>query len=279
MRIAAALLSLLIFATGILLAGEKVPEAGDEELAKLQAMDLFPDLEDEGSDLHCAVEAEIEQMEGEQSGVLKRPGWPVIVVRRVAARLGLKPRTVAEIRTSLAESFGVEPDEMQRVHGIRIVEAKFKVGTTSFDVLPQIAARVSAHGLVVDSDRSFISMIGDESKFERRVGEKAAEYWKRQRDMLEATAAPVAGDMRLRVVFELHSERKSTVVREGERLRISEEGQVTVSKVPPVAGAARPANLQTTPGNGSGTKARPALPADATGRVTTKESGRRQLSR
>ena len=279
MRIAAALLSLLIFATGILPAGEMAPATGSEELAKLQAMDLFPDLEDETSDLHCAVEAEIEQMEREHSDVLKRPGWPVLVVRRVAARLGLKPRTVAEIRTSLAVSFDVEPDEIQRVHGIRIVEAKFKVGPTSFDVLPQIASRVSAQGIVVDCDRSFISMIGDESKFERRVGEKAAEYWKRQRDMLGAAAAPAAGDMGLSVVFELHSERKSAAVREGERLSISEEGQVTVSKIPPVAGFARPANLQTTPGNGSGKKARPVLPADAAGRETTKESGRRQPSR
>ena len=279
MRIAAALLSLLIFATGILLAGEMTPATGSEELAKLQAMDMFPDLEDEGSDLHRAVGAEIEQLECEQSAVLKRPGWPVLVVRRVAARLGLKPRTVAEIRASLADSFGVEPDEIQRVHGIRIVEAKFKAGTTSFDVLPQVASRVSAQGVVVDCDRSFISMIGDESKFERRVGEKAAEYWKRQRDMLAAAASPVVGDMGLSVVFELHSDRKSAAVREGERLSISEEGRVTVSKIPPVAGFARPANFQTTPGNGGGKKARPVLPADATGRETTKESGRRQPSR
>ena len=278
MRTVAALLLLLIFATGSLLAGEPAPDAEAEELAKLQAMDLFPDLEDEGSDLHCAVEAEIEEMECEQSDVLKRPGWPVLVVRRVAARLGLKPRTVAEIRATLATSFGVEPDEIQRVHGIQIVEAKIKIGTSSFDVLLQIAARVSPQGVVVDCDRSFISTIGDESNFERRAGEKAAQYWKSQRDMLAAVAAPVAGNMGLSVVFELHSERKTAAIREGERLSISDEGQVTVSKVSPVARVVRRTDIQTTPGDVGGKKARP-IPAAAAGRETPNTSSRRPPSR
>ena len=277
MRTVAALLSLLIFGTGILPAEDAGPEVGAVELAKLQAMDLFPDLEDEGSDLHRAVEAEIEHMELEGSDLLKQPGWPVLVVRRVAARLGVKPRTVAEIRATLEKSFGVEQADVQRVHGIQVVEAKFKVGTTSFDVLPQIAERVSAQGLVVDCDRSLSPGFGDASNFERRGAEKDPEYWQRQRNMLAAASAPVAGDMALKVVFELHSKRESVAIRQGERLSISGEGRVTVSKIPPVAEAKRRAISEPPTGNGSGKKAAPVLPA--TGRETTKESGRTKPSR
>lgn len=246
--IAVLLLSGVFFATGLLAEGGAATFAESEAIAKLQAMDLFPDLEKDGSELNRAVAAEVARIERTDPGFFKQPGWPVFVARHVANRIGLKPRTVAEIRASLEEKYGGGSEVIRHLHGIRIVEAKFSTGTGWVDVSRKIAARVSTDGLVVDCDRSLAPTLADERDFDQQSEEGDADYWKRQREMLLTAANARGGKPAFRVQFELHSEQVSIDVRDGERLTISGDGNVTVSAIAPPAGSVREKSPVTNPG-------------------------------
>lgn len=269
----------VLFATGHLAEGGAATFAESEAIAKLQAMDLFPDLEKEGSELNRAVAAEVARIERTDPGFFKQPGWPVFIARHVANRIGLKPRTVAEIRASVEEKYGAGPDAIQQLHGIRIIEAKFSTGTEWVDVSRKIAARVSPDGLVVDCDQSLAPTLADEREFERQSEEDDAEYWKRQREMLQAAANARGGRSLFRLQFELHSERVSIDLKDGERLTISGEGNVTVSAIAPPAGLAREKSPATSPGK-KRTQVEDALPLE-NGRIPTKGTagGRKPSSR
>lgn len=234
MRLLAAIVIGLLFGGRLCLAED--PRFGEREaLAKLQAMDVFPDLEREDSELATQVAAELKQLESEQPAFFKEPAWPVRVARRVAARLGIQPRTVAQIRAALAESFDVDSEEIQRIHGIAIVSARFSVGGEWLDVTPQITARVSAEGLVVDCGRTLAATLADETQFERNRAEDDAEFWKRQRKLLAAVADARDGMSALQITYEFQSERATASAKDGERLTISEDGKVAVSKIAPAA--------------------------------------------
>jgi len=246
MRLIAAIIAVISF-TLALRAAVKAPvdtSAYDarEALAKLQAMDIYPEMEKEDSDFANAVSSEVESLECEEPGFFKSPAWPLRAARRVAARLGVKPRTVAEIRRHLGETFALNPDEFQQIHGIQIVSARFSTGGEALDVTPQMAARVSAEGFTVDCDEALVGTLDDESQFERNTDEKDADYWKRQRKLLAAVADARPGQEALRITFEFESETFSASVKSGERLTISEEGRVSVTKIAPAARAVRAAN-------------------------------------
>ena len=210
-----------------------------EALAKLQAMDIFPDMEKEDSEFSNAVSIEVECLECEEPSFFKSPAWPLRAAWRVAARLGVKGRTVAEIRAHLAKTFELEEDAFQQVHGIQIVSARFIIGGESLDVAPQLAARVTEEGFTVDCDATLVTTMAEESQFERNTDESDADYWKRQRQMLGAIASPQRGAVSLQLTFEFHSEQATASAKEGERLAISEDGKVAVSRIAPAARAVR----------------------------------------
>lgn len=208
-----------------------------EALAKLQAMDIFPDMEKEDSEFADAVSTEVECLECEEPTFFKSPAWPLRAARRVAARLGVKPRTVAEIRKHVARSFELDADAFQQVHGIQILLARLTVGGEEFDVMPQMAARVTGEGFKVDCDGSLVAMLADESMAARNTDEKAADYWKRQRRQLAAVTSARPGQEVLQITFEFQSESFTASVKSGERLAISEEGKVSIGKIAPAARA------------------------------------------
>ena len=210
-----------------------------EALAKLQAMDIFPDMEIEDSAFADAVSVEVECLECETPAFFKSPAWPLHVARKVAARTGVKPLSVAEIRRRVAEKFEVDADAFQQVHGIQFVSARLTLGEEVLDVLPQLAASVNARGFTVDCDGSLLAALADVSQYERNEGESSADYWKRQRKLLAAVADARVGQESLEIKFEFHSETVTAAAKSGERLVISEEGKVSVSKIAPTAHVVR----------------------------------------
>jgi len=234
MRFLAAILAGLLLVGGLHSAeGPSFQER--EALAKLQAMDIFPDLEKEDSMLAAQVADEVKRLEKEQPAFFKEAAWPLRAARRAAALLGILPRTVAQIRASLTNDFDVDPADLQHIHGIRIVAARFTTGGEWLDVTPQIAALMTERGLAVDCDRALATTLLDERQFERRVGEREGDFWKRQRMLVAAAAAAREGTMALQVTFEFHSERATASTKEGERLIVSEDGKILVSRIAPAA--------------------------------------------
>ena len=213
--------------------------AAREALAKLQAMDIFPEMEKEDSAFANAISTEVECLECEEPAFFKSPAWPLHAARRVAARLGVKPRTVAEIRKHLAATFELEDDAFQQIHGIQIVSARFTVGGEVLDVTPQMAARVAAPGFTVDCDGALVAALAEETQFERTTDEKDADYWKRQRKLLGALAEARTGQESLKITFEFQSETVIAAAKSGERLSISNEGKVSIAKIAPAARAVR----------------------------------------
>ena len=116
------------------------------------------------------------------------------------------------------------------------------VGGDWLDVTPQIVARLSRDGLLLEYDRMFAGSLGDVSQFQRKIDEGDADYWKRQRKLLAAISEAGRGQSTLQVTFEFQSERSTVSARDGERLTISEEGKVAISKVAPVAGTVKAAS-------------------------------------
>lgn len=250
MRSCAAILACFFFATAIHAADTSVFQAR-EALAKLQAMDIFPDMEKEGSEFANALSTEVGRLEREEPDFFKSPAWPLRAARRVADRMGLKPRSVAEIRKHVEKSFDLDAEAFQQVHGIQIVSARLSVGGDSLDVTPQMAARVTADGFTVDCDARLLAALAEESQFERNVDEKDADFWKRQRKLLAAVAEARAGQEALQIEFEFQSENFNASAKSGERIAISEEGKVSITKVAPVsrsvAGAVRNEKPSPTP--------------------------------
>ena len=206
-----------------------------EALAKLQAMDIFPDMEMEDSELAMAISAEVERLEAGEPAFFKSPAWPLRAARRVAARLGVKPRTVAEIRRHLAETFKVDAEAFQQIHGIQIVSARLTVAQEALDVTPQLAPRMTPEGFTVDCDGSLLATLGDVTQFERYTDESDADFWKRQRNLLSAVGDARPGQEALQITFEFQSETVTASAKSGERLAISEEGKVSITKIAPAA--------------------------------------------
>lgn len=213
-----------------------------EALAKLQAMDIFPDMEKEDSDFANAVSIEVECLECEEPSFFLSPAWPLRAAWRVAAARGVKPRSVAEIRRQVAETFELDADAFQQVHGIQIVSARLTVGGAALDVGPQLAARVTDAGLAVDCDGSLFAAFAEESPFERNTDEKDGDYWQRQRKLMAALAEARPGDETLQITFEFQSETFTAAAKSGEHLVISEEGKVSTEKIAPAAREIRVAN-------------------------------------
>ena len=206
-----------------------------EALAKLQAMDIFPEMEKEDSEFADAVSVEVECLECENPAFFKSPAWPLQVARKVAARLGMKPLSVAEIRRRVAEKFEVDADAFHQVHGIQLVSAHLTLGEDVLDVLPQLARNVNANGFTVDCDGSLLAALADVSQFERNEEESGADYWKRQRKLLAAVADARPGQEALQIAFEFHSETFTASAKSGERIAISEDGKVSLTKIAPAA--------------------------------------------
>ncbi len=218
--------------------GESAYEAR-EALAKLQAMDIFPEMEKEESEFAKAVAAEVKRLEAEEPDFFKSPAWPLRAARKVAADRGAMPQTVAQIREHVSKTFDLDEDAFQQVHGIQITSARITLGGESLDVTPQLAARVTARGLEVDCGWSLATALADEAQFERNTDETKADYWKRQRKLLAAAASPVRGTMSMQLAFEFHSEQFTASAKEGERMVITGEGEVSVSKIAPAARSVR----------------------------------------
>ena len=210
-----------------------------EAMAKLQAMDIFPEMEKEDSAFADAVSIEVECLECENPAYFKSPAWPLHVARKVAARMGVKPLPVADIRKRVAENFEVDGDAFQQVHGIQIVSARLTLGEEVLDVTPQLAGNVNAQGFTVDCDGSLLAALADVSQYARNEGESSEDYWKRQRKLLAAVADARVGQEALQITFEFHSEKVTVAAKSGERLVISEEGKVSVSKIAPTFWSAR----------------------------------------
>ncbi len=204
-----------------------------EALAKLQAMDIFPDMEEGESDFAKAVAAEVETLQRESPAFFKSPAWPLHAARKVAARMSVKPLSVAEIRKRIGEEFAVKGEAFQQVHGMQIVSAKLTVGDETLDVTAQLAGHVNEQGFVVDCDASLLAALTDIAQFERTEGEANADYWKRQKKLLTAVADAREGEESLEIQFEFHSEIVTAAAKSGERLTISEEGKVSISKIAP----------------------------------------------
>lgn len=259
MRLLTAIISGVFLTVAVCAAGDTPAYDARESLAKLQAMDIFPEMEKEGSDFANAVSTEIECLECDEPTFFKSPAWPIRAAWRVAARLGVRGRSVAEIRAHLAKTFELDSEAFQQVHGIQIVSARFTLGSEVLDVTPQMAARAGAEGFAVDCDGSLLAALADESQFERTTDEKDADYWKRQRKLLAAVADAQPGQESLRIVFEFQSETFTAAAKSGERLTISAEGKVGTGKIAPAARAVPTKN----PAVATGSPTRP--PAKTTG--------------
>lgn len=210
-----------------------------EALAKLQAMDIFPEMEKEDSEFADAVSVEVECIECESPAFFKSPAWPLQVARKVAARMGMKPLSVAEIRKRVAEKFEVDADAFHQVHGIQLVSARLTLGEDVLDVLPQVARHVNADGFTVDCDGSLLAALADISQFERSEDESGPDYWKRQGMLLAAVANARPGQEALQITFEFHSETFTASAKSGERIAISEDGKVSLTKIAPAAHVVR----------------------------------------
>lgn len=241
MRLLAAILA-GVFLTVMIRAAETPAYTARESLAKLQAMDIFPEMEKEDSDFANAVSTEVECLECEEPTFFKSPAWPIRAAWRVAARLGVRGRSVAEIRAHLVKTFELDPEAFQEIHGLQIISARFTIGGETLDVTPQMAGRVTAEGFAVDCDSSLVAALADESQFDRTTDEKDGEYWKRQRALLTAVSEAKPGQEALQITFEFQSETFTAVTKSGERLTISEEGKVSTAKIAPTARALRTAN-------------------------------------
>ena len=230
MRAPALLCSILLSLVAGVAAADVPSFAEREALAKLQAMDLFPALEDEKSGLAVEVAAETERLGREQPGFFKDAAWPVRVAKNVAARLGIRPLSVAEIRAEVTAAFEIDPAEFRRIHGIRLVSARFTTGGEWLDVTPQIAALTGDSGLDLECSRTLAVTLADEQQFERNAGEAEAEYWKRQRRLLAAAAEAREGKAKVEITFEFHSERFTASAKDGEKLTITGEGKILSGK-------------------------------------------------
>ena len=264
MRLPAAILSVVFFAAQLHAAGKsgtkssvkpaaKVPTAREkakvsaavavfqdrESLAKLQAMDMFPEMEIEDSEFAKAVSVEVRLFESENPAYFKSSAWPLHVARKVAARMGIRPLSVAAIRKRVAENFELDAEAFQQVHGIRILSARLKLADEVFDVTPQLAGTVNAQGFTVDCDGSLLATLTDITQFTRGEDEAKADYWKRQQKLLAAVADARVGQESLEIKFEFHSEPFTAAAKSGERMVISEDGKVSLSKVAPAAHVVR----------------------------------------
>ncbi len=230
-----------------------------ESLAKLQAMDIFPEMEIENSAFANAVSIEVECLECENPAYFKSSAWPLHVARKVAARMGIKPISTAEIRRNVARNFEVDVKSFQKVHGIQILSARLKLTDEVFDVSHQLAGNVNEQGFAVDCDGSLLAALTDISQFEQVEGEAKAEYWTRQQKLLVAVANAAVGQELLDIKFEFHSETFTAAAKSGERMVISEDGKVTLSKIAPAAHVVRATE--------------PLAAPKATGRKSAKETG------
>ncbi len=265
MRLLAAIFSGVFLAVAIHAAEDTSAYDARESLAKLQVMDIFPEMEKEDSAFANAVSTEVECLECEEPSFFKSPAWPIRAAWRVAARLGVKGRTVAEIRAHLAKTFELDPEAFQQVHGIQIVSARLTLGTEVLDVTSQIAARPAAAGFAVDCDGSLVAALADESQFERNTDENDADYWKRQRKLLAAVADARPGQEALKITFEFQSETFTAAAKSGERLSISEEGKVSIGKIAPAARVVRATGV--------------AIVAEKAARPPAKTTGAREVKR
>ena len=250
-----------------------------EALAKLQAMDIFPEMEKEDSNFANAVSTEVECLECEKPSFFKSPAWPLRAARRVAAGLGVKPRPVAEIRRRLAETFELDDEAFQQIHGIQIVSARFSAGGEMADVTPQLAARVAPEGFAVDCDGALLTALAEESQFDRNTDEKDADYWKRQRALLAAVADARPGREALQITFEFQSETITAAVKSGEHLAISEEGKVSVAKIAPAARTVRATSPAISPRKSGGAQETVASAPEKSARPSAKAMSVRDIKR
>lgn len=283
MRLLAAILA-GVFLTLAIHAAAKAPadtSAFDarEALAKLQAMDIFPGMEKEDSDFANAVSTEVECLECEEPSFFKSPAWPLRAARRVAAHLGVKPRPVAEIRRRLAETFELDDEAFQQIHGIQIVSARFSAGGEMADVTPQLAARVAPEGFAVDCDGALLAAFAEESQFDRNTDERDADYWKRQRALLAAVADARPGREALQITFEFQSETITAAVKSGEHLAISEEGKVSVAKIAPAARTVRATSPAIPPKKSGGAQETVASAPEKSGRPPARPMSVRDIKR
>ena len=228
-----------------------------EALAKLQAMDIFPDMEREDSEFAKAISAEVVRLESENPAYFKSPAWPLRAARRVAVRLGVKPRTVAEIRRHLTEEFDVDGDAFREIHGIQILSAHITVEAEMIDVTPQLAGRVTAAGIAVDCDSSLLATLAEITQLERTADENSAAYWSRQRKLLAVASDARPGQEALQITFEFHSETGTASAKSGERLVISEEGKVSTERIAPVPRVVRPTDPVGEPEKSDGKPSKP----------------------
>lgn len=244
MRLLAAILAGILLAANLpaanLPAAEKPAKdtavfEGREALAKLQAMDIFPEMEKEGSEFSNAISEEVKRLEAEEPSFFKSPAWPIRAANRIAAKLGVKGRTVAEIRAHLAKTFALDAAAFRQIHGVQVVSARLTVAGETIDVTPQLATLVNDEGLAVDCDAALVATLADETQFERNPEESKVDYWKRQRKLLAAVASPQGGALTLQITYEFHSEQPTASAKEGERLVISADGVATVAKIAPAA--------------------------------------------
>lgn len=259
-RLLAAILSVVFFAAQLHAAGKssakasaKVPTEKEkakasaaeavfqdhESLAKLQAMDMFPEMEIENSEFANAVSVEVECLECENPAYFKSSAWPLHVARKVAVRMGIKPLSIAQIRKRVAENFEVDAEAFQQVHGIQILSARLKLADEVFDATPQLAGTVNERGFTVDCDGSLLATLTDITQFARGEDEAKADYWKRQQKLLAAVANAQVGQESLEIKFEFHSEAFTAAAKSGERIVISEDGKVSISKIAPAAHVVR----------------------------------------
>jgi hypothetical protein len=228
-RIAALLAAVVLPCPGS--AAAATPPGYDELeiIAKLRAIDLFPDCVNTGSPLNVAMEHEAEVLEKRNPAYFDRPDWPLILVRTVARRLSIEPRSEKEIAASDPGMLVVKPQTMDLV----ITKATFGSPRVEFDVTRKIAKMVVDNTLEVRSSVELLPGLANLDDFASQEGESPGEFFRKQTEMMHFEAvhhvsAPVrsgtsdapAETAILKVTYKIGARSGSVEAREGTMLRL-----------------------------------------------------------
>ena len=192
-----------------------------ETLAKIRAMDLFPEVEEEGSNLRQALAEEIARLEVREPAVYKDPNWPVRVTRWVAARLKIPPRSFHQIMNDQSHPFRLEWKDDPYFNDVVIYSAKYGLPDHLFDVTETVVKGMIGNWLMVKVDDSLLPMPSGGGASPRRKGESERDFWHRQQE--ELVTSDVAESKKERALFieyECRGEKHVVNARRGEIVEI-----------------------------------------------------------
>jgi hypothetical protein len=186
---AAALLAGAVF---LCLAGglaAKSPGYDDLEIiAKLRAMDLYPDAVNTGSPLNKAMQQEVDALEKRDPAYFDNPNWPLLLAQTIAKRLSIDPATQSG------------PGEEDRAIGATaptaamvITKATFGLPGAECDVTRKIAGMVVNNTLEVRCGVDLLPSAANWDDYGAMEGETAAEFVRRQVEVMHFQAVYQTG--------------------------------------------------------------------------------------